>query len=104
MIVSKDVALASVRVKKAMETRVDLFARENFYDLVKKGSPESTVSVEILQKCVTAPILGTDALGKVIVTREGKVVAEIDLVTNLDVARLNYGAALRKVARSFKIT
>jgi len=102
LIVSKDTPLVEVGVGKAMQDRAQLFARDNHYDLVKKGDksrPE--VRIEPADD-ITAPFAGTDAQGKVVIVREGKAVAEIDLVTNTDIEKIHYGTAIQKIARKFK--
>ena len=103
LIVSKDTPLVEVGVGKAMQDRVQLFARDNFYDLVKKGNKSTPdVRIEPADK-ITAPFAGDKALGKVIIVREGKAVAEIDLVSNEEIQKIHYGTAIQKIARKFKL-
>ena len=101
-IVSADEVVVTVKVKGAMQDKVDLFARNDFFDLVKKGdksNPAATIKVE---KKINAPLNAGDAQGKIIVTRGGKMVAEVDLVTNKDVKKLGFGGAVKKIVSKYK--
>ena len=103
LIVSKAEPLATVRVRHAMDDKIDLFAEHDHYDLVKRGSKSKPeVRVEVAEK-ISAPLGASDAQGKVLVTREGKVVAEVNLVTGVDVDRMSYFDAMKKVARNYKV-
>ncbi|MCL2586977.1 MAG: D-alanyl-D-alanine carboxypeptidase [Firmicutes bacterium] len=103
LIVSKDTVLIEVKVGKSMVDKIELFARDNFYDLVKKGDKsQPEIRIEPLED-IAAPLGAADALGKVVVVREGKAVAEIDLVTGIDIEKLNYWTSVQKVARKFKL-
>jgi len=103
LIICKNTPLVRVGIKKAMIDSTELFAREDFYDLVKKGDKSSPEIHIQPNEDVVAPFVSTDALGKVVVTRDGKAVAEIDLVANVDVRRLNYWTSIQKIARKFKL-
>jgi len=103
LVVSSAQSIGSVKVKKAVIDSVQVFPRENFYDLVKKGDKQvPSVNVELVDS-VKAPIGRADAVGKVIVTEDGKVVAEIDVVIGEDVKAMNYLDAVRKVINKFKL-
>lgn len=102
-IICKNTPLGEVKISRAMNDRINLFAREDYFDLVKKGDksrPE--IRIEPLDD-ITAPLTPADSLGKVIILREGKAVAEIDLVTTEDISRLNYFTSIQKIARKFKL-
>lgn len=103
LVVSSAAPVASVAIKKAVIEKTDVFPRENFYDLVKKGEKnQPSVNIEVV-KSVKAPIGKADAIGKIIVTEDGKVVAEIDAVTGQDISSMTYLDAVRKIAGKFKI-
>jgi len=104
LIVSKTEAMAEIKVKGAMVDRVELFAKDDFYDLVKKGEKgKPEIKIEVTDK-IKAPFTGDEALGKVMVTREGKVVAEVELVSRVEVKKLGYWGAVQKVVAKSKIS
>jgi D-alanyl-D-alanine carboxypeptidase (penicillin-binding protein 5/6) len=103
LVVSSGTAVGEVKLKKSVEEKVSVFPRDNFYDLVKKGDKnQPTINVE-LAGSVNAPVGKSDAIGKIIVTEDGKVIAEIDIVTNEDIKSMNYFDAVKKIVDKFKI-
>jgi len=104
LIVDKNQKIGTVRVKNAFEDNIDVYAKENYFDLVKKGDKRDagpTVNVEFV-KSAKAPINRDTALGKIIVTDEGAVIKEIDVVSKAAVEGMNYWDAVKKVTRSYK--
>ena len=102
LVVSSTEALATVKIKHAIRDTVQLFAKHDFFDLVRKGDKsEPVVRIEVMEK-ISAPFTTSDALGKVIVTRDGKAVAEIDLVSRVDISKMSYFDAIRKVVGNYK--
>jgi D-alanyl-D-alanine carboxypeptidase (penicillin-binding protein 5/6) len=91
-----------VGLRNAVATEVDLFAERDFYELCKKGEKiEHVVNIE-LAKNVKAPLAAGEVHGKVLVTEEGKVIAEIDIVSKTEVDNLNYFDAIKKVIGKYK--
>jgi len=103
LILDHNVSVGTVRLKKSMQDEISVFAKESFFDLVKKGVKEAapTVSIELFDG-VRAPIAKDSVLGKVIITDEGVVVREIDVVAGVDIDGLNYFDAIKKVTRQYK--
>jgi len=103
LIVDKTQSLGTIRVKGATQDKIDVFAKQSIYDLVKKGQPDAiTVNIE-LDKTARAPFKRDHAVGKIIVTQDGNVTREIDIVTNQDIKSMNYGDSVKKVTRNFKL-
>jgi len=103
LVVKAGDTVGTVKVKKAVIDKVNAFPSQNFYDLVKKGDKDApSVNVELVES-VKAPIGKADVVGKVIVTEDGKVVAEIDVVTNEDIKAMTYFDAVKKVVKNFKL-
>ena len=103
LIVSRNTVLAIAKVRGAFQDKVELFAKTNYYDLVKKGDKSKPEVKVVVNEEIRAPFTTNDAMGKVVVTREGKVIAEIDLVSGSDVAQLDYWGAVKKVVGQFKL-
>jgi len=103
LIVSAATSVGEIRVKKAVTDTAKVFPRENFYDLVKKGDKNApAINIELAES-VKAPIKASDAVGKIIVTDAGKVIAEIDIITGADIRAMNYWDAVKKVVGKFKV-
>ncbi|MCL2228389.1 MAG: D-alanyl-D-alanine carboxypeptidase [Firmicutes bacterium] len=104
LIVDKNQIVGQINVKGAMTDKIDVFAKDNFFDLVKKGDKGAAPTVAIeMNEHVKAPHKMGDAVGKIIVTDEGVVVSEIDLVTGADIDSMGFFGAVKKVTRNYKI-
>ena len=103
LVVSAARELGNIKIRGAKVDTLPVFAKENYYELLRKGDKSAReVSVEIIDNA-RAPFGKNDALGKIIVTADGKVVKEIDVVTAVDVEGLNYWGAIKKVIQKFKV-
>ena len=103
LVVSAAKPLGTVKVRGAECESMEVFAKQNFYDLSKKGEKgKPEVNVDFAGS-VRAPFTANDALGKVVVTDDGKVVAEIDVVAAADVPAITYWGAVKKVVGGFKL-
>ena len=104
LIVDATQILGDVKLKNAMRDAIEVYAKENYYDLVKKGDkdPQPQVTIE-LNKSAKAPLTRDTVLGTIVVTDEGKVVAEIDVVAGAEIEGLSYFDAVRKIAGKYKL-
>ena len=99
LIVDQTVPLAHAKVKNALIESADLYPAANYYQLTPKGEQSNlTVATEI-PDTVTAPLQPHDAVGKVFVMQDGKVLAEIPVQTNTAVDAANYWQTVQKVVR-----
>jgi len=103
LIVNKDKPIGQIKLQKAWDSQAEVYAKENVYDLCKKGDKDQpTVNIE-LQRTVKAPIAKDAPVGVIIVTEDGKVIGEVDAVTGKDISRLTYLDAVKKAVNKFKI-
>jgi D-alanyl-D-alanine carboxypeptidase (penicillin-binding protein 5/6) len=103
LLVDKFTPITDVKVRGAVNNTATLFPAENFYKLSKKGNQNAyEINFEIPDK-LTAPIAQTDAVGKAIVTENGKVLKEIPVVTNGDIDRATYLETVRKVVSNARL-
>lgn len=104
LIVNAADVLGDIKLKKAMQDAISVYAKENFYDLVKKGDKDAGPIVTVqINDSAKAPIKKDTVLGTIIVTDEGVVVREIDIIAGTEVDGLNYFDSIRKIASSFKL-
>jgi len=101
-IVSKDEAIGEIALKGSANDTVQVFPSRDLFDLVKKGDKtQPKVHVEI-EKAVKAPITATDSVGTISITIEGKVIAEVAVVTGQDIDALTYWGSVKKVVGKYK--
>ena len=86
-----------VKLQKSKANSIELVPAENFSYISKKGEkPLYEVNYE-LPNAVSAPIKQGDKIGKIIITKEGVIEKEIDIVSNQDIEPIGYFDTMRKV-------
>lgn len=96
-LVSTEKALAQLELKMGKQKTADVFAKNNYYALTKKGEQIKYEVTMDLPSTIKAPLASGDVVGKVTVTKEGKVVAEIDLVVTQDYEKLGFKDAFKNI-------
>ena len=96
-LVDNEVALASLPVSKGKQECADVFAKESFSAVVKKGSKSGYEISTNIDSCVKAPAKTGDVVGEVVVTRDGNVVKKIDVVLKEDLKHLSLFETAKKV-------
>lgn len=91
--------IKTVAVKNAVTETVDLYPAANYYHLTpKNGNPQLALATEI-PDTVTAPLDANTDLGKIMVTEQGKVIAEIPVRAGAPVPRANYWQTVQKIVQ-----
>ncbi len=85
--VKKDASFGPVKVKRGKSDQIGLIASESAFVTVPKGKENLASVVPQLPEYVTAPVQKGQALGKVLVQKEGKTIKEIDLYASSDVEK-----------------
>ena len=80
---------------------IELFANENFTAVVKKGNDEKYETIFKLPDFVKAPMKAGDKVGSVVVTKDGNVIKEIDVIIRQDVKHNSYFDNLNKIAENW---
>ncbi len=90
-----------VQIKKSKVNMVNAVAKNAFSTVVKKGEKaQFDIKLELPQTII-APINIGDNVGKAIITQEGEVVAEIELISNAGATKLTFGEALSEVIENW---
>lgn len=88
----------TLQVSKGKEEKVDIFALVDFASTVKKGDKSAfDVSIQAPDK-VKAPVKRGEVVGKAVVSKDGIVVKEIELISKSDIAPISFKDCLDKVA------
>ncbi len=92
--------LTGVEVKMSKQKTVDVYAKDSFYGLSKKGSKdEYEFKQELID--IKAPKKAGEKVGTLLVTKEGQVVKEIDLVLDSDIEKLTYFDSIKRIAENW---
>ena len=100
-LVSVDTALSTLPVTKGKTDEVEVFASENFTAVVKKGDKDKYETILKLPEKVKAPLKSGDKIGSVIVTKDGNIVKEIDVVVKENIKHSSYFDGLGKIAENW---
>ncbi len=92
--------LTGVEVKMSKQKTIDVYAKDSFYGLSKKGSKdEYEFKQELID--IKAPKKAGEKVGTLLVTKEGQVVKEIDLVLGSDIEKLTYFDSIKRIAENW---
>ena len=100
-IIKIDNPITSINVNKGKREKVDLFAKEGFSAVMKKGE---NANYEITIDCpnkITAPKNIGEVVGKVMISRNGSIVKEIDLVLNEKLEKVSLKDCFDKVVTTW---
>ena len=100
-LVTTDSAISTLPVRKGKVEEIDLYASDNFTAVVKKGGDTKYETILKLPDYVKAPLKNSEKVGSVIVTRDGNVIKEIDVVVKEDVKHSSYFDSLNKIAENW---
>lgn len=96
-IVDTENAIKNLPVSKGKQENVDIYAKESFSAVIKKGEEANYETTFVLPEAVKAPLKANDSVGKVIISRDGNVVKEIELIVKVDLEKLSYKDCIDRI-------
>jgi D-alanyl-D-alanine carboxypeptidase (penicillin-binding protein 5/6) len=103
LIVNSLKPVGTTALRRAVATHTPVYAERSFYDLRKRGErDEPTINVQFAES-VRAPIGASAPIGKIVITEDGTVLDEINVITRVNIDDISYFDSLKKVVRKFKI-
>ncbi len=99
LVVDASKPLKTVALKNAVAEQIDLYPAVNYYHLTAKNQDDNLALALEIPDSVAAPLSPQNNLGKVLVTDNGKVVAEIPVRVNSEVGKASYWETVQKVVR-----
>lgn len=101
LIVDSEKGIALAKVARSEIKDIEVFAKEDFFGLVKKGDEGNySVSYEMNGKIV-APRKAGDKVGEITITKDGVVVKEIDLIIKEDIEQINFSQSMKKIIKAW---
>lgn len=91
----------SIRVVGGKEKEISIGAKEDLKALVKKGDDDEYKVHYQLPERVKAPLKAGDVVGKALLTRNGEVVGEYDVVSKQDVEKGNFFDLLKRICSNW---
>lgn len=99
LVVDASQPLKTIQLKNAVAEQIDVYPAYSYYHLTGKNQENNLAMALEIPDDITAPLTTSMDLGKVLVTDNGKVVAEIPVRVGKDVKRANYWETVQKVVR-----
>jgi len=93
---------ASLPVVKSETQTVDVFAKESFSSIAKKGEKSKFEVVTEMKDKIVAPSRTGFVVGKAMIVKDGQIVKEIELVINEDIDSITLIGASKKIVKAWK--
>lgn len=100
-IISNASPILTLPVNKGKQENVNLLANENFSMTVKKGSKAEYELTYETPKTISAPIKAGEKVGKVIISQNGNVIKEVDLVVETTIDKVSLKDCIDKIAKAW---
>lgn len=100
-LVLTDNVLANVKVGKGKKENCDVFAKENFVALVKKGDDTTYETILNVPEILKAPLKQGDKIGTIQITKDGNIIKEIDVIVKEDIKHSSYFDSIGKIVENW---
>lgn len=96
-ILDSNTSISNLPVNKGKIENVDVFACEGYSVVTRKGSDDNYNVEYELPKKINAPTKEGDVVGKAIISKEGQVISEIDVIVKTTIDKLSYVDCVDKI-------
>lgn len=101
LLVDISAPLKKVKVNKGKLDEVDVYGEENFSVIVKKGDNATYETNMEIPDAVKAPLENGDVVGKVVITKEGSVIKEVNVIVKEDIKHSSYLDNFNKIVENW---
>lgn len=101
LLVDMNSPLQKVKVNKGKIEEVEVYGEETFSVIVKKGDNATYETNVEIPDAVKAPLENGDVVGKVVITKEGNVIKEVNVVVKEDVKHSSYLDSFNKIVENW---
>lgn len=96
-ILDSNTSISNLPVNKGKIENVDVFACEGYIVVTRKGSDDNYNVEYELPKKINAPTKEGDVVGKAIISKEGQVISEVDVIVKTTIDKLSYVDCVDKI-------
>ena len=103
-IIDTQTAYTTLKVLGSKTSTVDLFAKNDYYALIKKSEKSTEYSYSV--KCdesISAPAQKGDCVGELIIVKGGQEVGRVELVVGADLEKLTFKDSIKKIASNWSL-
>lgn len=100
-IVDKEIPVQKINIKKSKLNEVEIFAKDDFYAITSKDGESNLKITREINENLKAPLKNLDEVGKIIISKNGKIIKEIPLIIKIDVDEITFIDGLKKIVHEF---
>ena len=100
-LVNSQNSLATLDISKGKSDTCDVFAKEDFAIVVKKGDNTTYETIVDLPKKLKAPLKNGEKVGTIKVTKDGNIIKEIDIIVKNDIKHISFFDSVGKVVENW---
>lgn len=100
-IVNQNDILGTINIDGGKDKTINIVAKEGFSDICKKTETGEIITELEVQKSVKAPYSKNDSVGKLIVSKNGNILKEIDVVLERDALKQTYKNIVEKIIKNW---
>lgn len=100
-IVNQNDILGTINIDGGKDKTINIVAKEGFSDICKKTETGEIITELEVQKSVKAPYSKNDSVGKLIVSKNGNILKEIDVVLERDAVKQTYKNIVEKIIKNW---
>ena len=101
LLVDISAPLKKVKVNKGKLDEVDVYGEKNFSVIVKKGDNATYETNMEIPDAVKAPLENGDVVGKVVITKEGSVIKEVNVIVKEGIKHSSYLDNFNKIVENW---
>jgi len=100
-VVSFENPVVNIEVNKGKQDNIDVFAKEGYQVVAKKGEKTKYDVDYALPEKINAPTKAGDVVGRAIISKDGSIIREIDLIIKMDIESLSVKDYFDKIVFSW---
>ena len=101
LLVDMNSPLQKVKVNKGKIEEVEVYGEETFSVIIKKGDNATYETNVKIPDNIKAPLKNGEVVGKVVITKEGNVIKEVNVVVKEDVKHSSYLDSFNKIVENW---
>ncbi|MBQ8845136.1 MAG: D-alanyl-D-alanine carboxypeptidase [Clostridia bacterium] len=100
-IIDSSISLCELSVNKGKKENVEIYAKEDFSMITRKGDNSDYQINKLIPKKLNAPTKKGDVVGKIQIIKNGVVIREIDVIVNENIEKLSLFDSIGKIVENW---
>ena len=100
-IIDSSISLCELSVNKGKKENVEIYAKEDFSMITRKGDNSDYQINKLIPKKLNAPTKKGEVVGKIQIIKNGVVIREIDVIVNENIEKLSLFDSIGKIVENW---